>query len=593
MKWTLRFRIITLVVLTSLSVVSATVITVHKVMLDAYAELVTERETSEIERLSSELSLSLQQRQFALEAFAARFVDENGALLSTQQLQELLTGPSVAKNLFPDGLLAFNSATVAVAESVRVPGRLGTSYADREHFQRATETKSSVISEPILGRVTGLPLVSFLNPIVSPDNEIVGYAGGILDLSQTPLLTGSANENVPQGEGIITLVLDPRHRLFVHMQQRFEKPEPLPEPGTDALVDAAVSMQPSGTLVDYNNQTFIMASKQIDPLGWVVVRAVPYTSAVAPAQTAFHKLLIVTAVIIIIIGALGAWIARRIMLPISHITDRIDTMANDARFDSEFKEQGAPELRALARAMNRLADERKTVDHLKDAFVATVSHELRTPLSSVVGGLKLLEGYAAKNAGEKERTLLALCSRNADRLGILINDLLDFSQVMAGKASMRLEACSLLALAEQATQDMLPKAQQKDLRFTLSIPTQSWVQADANRLRQVFDNVLSNAVKHAPEGSEIQVAASQSPTEHWRLTISDQGKGIPDNFKSRIFQPFSQADHGDMRSVSGTGLGLAISKAYIEQMQGQMGFYNDNGAHFWWELRVSKAKPAG
>lgn len=591
MRLSLRTRIIALVLITAFAVVVATVFTVQRTMLSGYETLATEREQSELERIAIEVTLSLQQRALALEAFAARMLSSSGELLDAAELQKLLHEPSVAKSLFPDGLLAFDADATAIAQSVYVPGRIGTNYADRAHFQHAKQTKTPVISEPLLGRVTGLPLISFLQPILSPTGDIIGYAGGILDLSTTPLLAGSSTNldkpsenNLSLSNGAITLIIDPQHRLFVHMQQRFETPEPLPAVGKDALVDAAISKVPSGSIVPYQGHNYVLATKVIEPLGWVILRAVPHQELTVPAQAAFGRLLWVTLIIVLIAGIGGVWAAHRVMRPLSRVTARIESMADDARLDSEFEERGSPEVKALARAMNRLADERKLVDQLKDSFVATVSHELRTPLASLSGGIKLLEGHAAKEASKPAKNLLALCSRNADRLTLLINDLLEFSQVMAGKTAIELTTCNLTELAEQATQDMEAKAVEHRISFTLSIPANAHVIGDTQRLRQVIDNLLSNAIKYSPATGTVTLTAVQSTPECWRLTVSDEGPGVPTAFAARIFQPFSQAETGDKRYATGTVLGLAISKAFIEQMKGSIGYYNNQGAHFWIEL---------
>lgn len=355
----LSMRIVLLVFATSGILVGGILVTVYQLMVTDYESIVAERETAEIKRLASELELSQQQRVLGLEAFATRLLNDDGVLRSAQSLQTLLEQPSVAGNLFPDGLLAFDADGTAIAENRHVSGRLGTNYADRPHFQRARQTKEAVVSEPIIGRTTGLPLISYLQPILSVDNSFVGYVGGILDLANTPLIDAYS---LDEANSSITLIIDPRHRLFVSMLERFETIEPLPDDGTDPLVDTALALGPPGTIVEYQQQRYLTASKQLDSIGWIVLRAIPYEEAIAPAKASFKQFLLIALFAMALIALAGGWVARSLTHPIERITRRIDQMADSAYFDSDFREQGGPEARSLARAMNRLANERKAAD---------------------------------------------------------------------------------------------------------------------------------------------------------------------------------------------------------------------------------------
>lgn len=359
-KAPLSVRIVLLVLVTSGILVGGMLATVHQLMVSDYEALVAERETAVIKRVASELELSNQKRLLGLEAFATRLVNDDGQLLDDDTLQSLLQRSTVASELFPDGLLVLDAEATAIAEDQYSPGRLGTNYADRPHFQRARQTKQPVISEPILGRTTGLPLLSYLQPILSEDGDIIGYAGGILNLANTPLVdTGSVIES---DSSTVTLIIDPQHRLFVSMQERFDRPEPLPDEGADALVDAALSLSPTGSIVEHQRESYLVASRQLDSPGWIILRALPYSEAIAPAKASFRHFLIITLIAMIIVGLAGAWIARSLTQPIERITRRIEYMAENARFDSDFQEKGGPEVTALAHAMNHLADERKAAD---------------------------------------------------------------------------------------------------------------------------------------------------------------------------------------------------------------------------------------
>lgn len=360
MNMPLSLRVILLVLLSIGTLIGGILLTVYQLEIANYEEVVTDRNVAELNRLSTELELTQQQRVLGLEAFASRLLNDDGDLRSIQSLQNLLQQPSVANDLFPDGLLVFDANATAIAESIYAPNRLGTNYADRPHFRRAAETKAAVISEPILGRVTGLPLLSYLQPVLSAEGEIIAYAGGILDLASTPLLRegGLADNEV----STTSLIIDPQHRMFVSMRERFDQPVPLPEAGVDALVDAALTLAPPGSMVEHLGQRYLVASLQLSSPDWIVLRASPYTEVVAPARASFRQFILITFVLSGVITVLAVWIASSLTRPLEEMTHRIDAMADAGRISDDFHESGGVEVQALARAMNRLAKEQNATN---------------------------------------------------------------------------------------------------------------------------------------------------------------------------------------------------------------------------------------
>jgi signal transduction histidine kinase/CHASE1-domain containing sensor protein len=235
----------------------------------------------------------------------------------------------------------------------------------------------------------------------------------------------------------------------------------------------------------------------------------------------------------------------------------------------------------------------KAVDKLKAEFVATVSHELRTPITSIRGSLGLLAGGVSGPLSDQTRHLVEIALRNSDRLAHLINDLLDIEKMESGKMQFELQRHSLAPLIEQAVEANIGYAQNLNVRYVLRRPLPDIaVTVDSFRLVQVMSNLLSNAAKFSPSQSvvEISIAAVQRGQMRLaRVLVSDQGPGIPDEFKDRIFQKFSQADSADNRAKNGTGLGLAICKSLIEQMGGDIGYETElgQGTTFYFELPLA------
>ena len=231
--------------------------------------------------------------------------------------------------------------------------------------------------------------------------------------------------------------------------------------------------------------------------------------------------------------------------------------------------------------------ERKRVEQMKNDFVSTVSHELRTPLTSISGALGLIVGGALGSAPPTMQQMLEIAYRNSLRLGHLINDLLDMEKIAAGKMSFELREHSLGDLLEESLASNQALCEQHGVRCTLEHPADVLVWVDGLRLQQVLGNFLSNAVKFTPEGGEIRLHSSLRGTKV-RISVTDQGPGIPEAFRSRVFEKFAQADASDSRQKSGTGLGLAITKELIERMGGTVGFdcVPGQGTTFWCELPI-------
>jgi PAS domain S-box-containing protein len=222
--------------------------------------------------------------------------------------------------------------------------------------------------------------------------------------------------------------------------------------------------------------------------------------------------------------------------------------------------------------------ERKRVEQLKNEFISTVSHELRTPLTSISGALGLLEhGVLRDDLPPRARDLIHIAHRNSQRLSLLINDLLDMEKLAVGEMEFDLQVQPLMPLVDQAIHANRTYAEQFQVHLKLTAQVDdAKVRVDAQRLQQILANLLSNAAKFSPPQETVELAVSQLDNSV-QISVTDHGPGIPEAFKSRIFQKFAQADASDSRQKGGTGLGLAISRELIERMQGNIGYESTEG----------------
>jgi PAS domain S-box-containing protein len=221
--------------------------------------------------------------------------------------------------------------------------------------------------------------------------------------------------------------------------------------------------------------------------------------------------------------------------------------------------------------------ERKRIERLKSEFVSTVSHELRTPLTSVRGALGLVAAGVTGELPPQAKAYIDIALSNAERLGRLINDILDLEKIQSGVLDFRQQVVGLGRVLEQAIagNDSFAAAYRVRLSLLGEAPGVNVV-VDEDRLTQVLTNLISNAVKFSPAEQTVELSV-ELRSDRVRVNVRDHGPGIAEEFRGRVFQRFAQADGSDRRRKGGTGLGLSIAKSLVEGMRGEIGFDSPDG----------------
>jgi signal transduction histidine kinase len=199
---------------------------------------------------------------------------------------------------------------------------------------------------------------------------------------------------------------------------------------------------------------------------------------------------------------------------------------------------------------------------MKDEFISTVSHELRTPLTSLRAALGLIAGGALATRPDKTEQMIEVAMGNCNRLVNLVNDILDFERIGAGKLRLDPSDVNANELLRRATDLQFNSAQRAGLRFRIEAePINLWV--DSERIMETLSKLLGNAIKFSPPNGEICLRAHAISDTEALIEVQDEGRGIPPEMLDTIFDRFRQVDASDSRAIGGTGMGLALCRSLV------------------------------
>ncbi|MEW4369991.1 sensor histidine kinase [Paenibacillus kandeliae] len=269
-------------------------------------------------------------------------------------------------------------------------------------------------------------------------------------------------------------------------------------------------------------------------------------------------------IILVIVLMVSIGLANSIVKPINNIIG-VSTMMAKGDFNVRIKGNYPYEIGDLASTLNYMADEIVRSNQIKDDFISSISHELRTPLTGIKGWSETL--VSGGFDPEETKLGMSIISKETERLIGLVEEMLDFSKLQQNQMKLVMGEVNLKEVLQETMLNVWAKAEQKQIKLTLDPGNAAYiVHADGNRLKQVFLNLVDNAIKFSPNDSTIQLSIVETGPQRVRILVKDAGIGISAEFLEKVKDRFFQVNPNQ----GGTGLGLAITQQIVQLHKGEM-----------------------
>ncbi|UQB42587.1 response regulator [Thiomicrospira microaerophila] len=562
------------------------------VLLALMAKLYTEQHQRQViaETLTANAVLSqmvdttLSQRKTALTQFSS-LMHDGEQLLPVDQLQAILDQRIVLHHMYNGGLLILDAEAMGLVDSPNLPGRVGTDYSDRPHVVWVSQQREPYISPPFLGRRLQAPIFIVNTPILSDTNQLLGYMIGIMLLEQDELMVQVFEKFKREQER--AFLIDLEQRVFVSSTDPQFVFQPIEQWLDESLIQALENQQTSGYVLSMNGEPQFFSAYPLAQTPWVQVSVIDPSSMLAPTRKMLSDMLMLGLLLFLIGLPLFYVLMTRQLKPLCEAAKSLRNAPHQpVPYQSNSKQQD--EVGQLIQAFNdslylqqtqrkkleQARHDAELADATKSRFLAVMSHEIRTPLAGILGLADI--GIQNPNSTEKMHDCLKKIHLSGENLRELLNDILDLSKIDAGQLQIQSKPFDLKQLLHDIERQYAPLAQQKGLRWSMVLDSQLQPAycGDRQRLLQVLNNLISNALKFTEQGgvnlfvSCISNAEnSAEPHQAWlAFGVEDSGIGISEDQQTLLFQPFQQGHDSVSQFYGGSGLGLFISQDLVRLM---------------------------
>jgi len=475
----------------------------------------------------------------------------------------------VSRNEGWDNIVVTDPQGRVVVNAALPFGAAGDLRVELPHMVEAIRGARPVVSDVYQSRRTGERAIGVSVPVIRD-----GTVRWVLSARLSPDVLSRFVGGQLYREGAIAAVADRQYRLVARNR------EPSKYFGHAITPDlrAALEAEPSRgmrRLTTLDGATVLAAWERM-PSGWTVTIGVPVGVLDAPLQRSFGGLLAFGAVVLAAGVVLSVLLGRRISAAIEAVATDARSLADGepiAERRSSIRQVSMlfASLREASRvqrdkehAREQAVEALREADRRKDEFLAMLAHELRNPLAPLRNAINVLSRTLP--GGTPQHRAVEMSDRQVRRLTRLVDDLLDVSRITQGKIALHREPIAIADAVGEAADAVRPAIEARGLRLTVRLPERGpIVQADAVRLAQVFENLLSNASKYTDPGGEIEVAVDEVDADGGavRVHVRDTGIGLPPDQLERVFELFTQVDGSRDRAQGGLGIGLSLVRQLV------------------------------
>ncbi len=347
---------------------------------------------------------------------------------------------------------------------------------------------------------------------------------------------------------------------------------------TRSEIDSALQGIPATAIHRVEGRRVLYAAAPIyggnGEVSGIVYIASPLAPSGLPLSVILQLLGALLAAILLAFAA-GTLLSRRIARPLEQLAGAARSVAAGNLSEQVPVDKDIRELHSLGESFNQMTASLQKADETKNVFIANVTHELRTPLTVIKGTIETLEDGALDDT-EGRGPLLGAMQRETERLIRMVNELLVLTRADAGALQLDLRPLDLAELARTRCEGLARLAARRGIELTVETVNPAPVRGDSDRLAQVLDNLLDNAIRHSPENASISILIEEEGREV-RCAVCDQGSGIAPQHLAFIFDRFYRADASRNRQTGGTGLGLAIVRALVLAQGGRVAAESRSG----------------
>jgi signal transduction histidine kinase len=329
-----------------------------------------------------------------------------------------------------------------------------------------------------------------------------------------------------------------------------------------------------------------IAFKAADGNDYVALATIPLAPIDEMIGIMNKVLALAAAVLLLLSGILAFFMSRNLTRPVNKLTAAAEDIEK-GNLDSRVIVRSSDELGALGRTFNKMAERLQKTERLRKEIIENVSHELRTPLSIIKGYAETIRDVTGDNKTKRDGQL-DIISQESDRLGVLVEDILDYSQIQSGLMELDVTAFDISEMIRDIIRKYEVVLGESGMKIIFSGATSAAVKGDRVRIEQVLQNLIKNAINYSPEGKDIEIQVVDLDSRA-RVKVSDQGVGIPEEELEFIWDRYYRTKGIKKRKIYGSGLGLSIVKSILDAHGAAYSVESreGSGTTFWFELEKS------